>query len=80
MKATHKQLQESFIEEYEQDSIAYKQLELMKDMIDEHFTEKTFSDKHIDNSDRKIPLEKDYIHIRALAGYYACNLFVSKLS
>jgi hypothetical protein len=53
-------------------------LATMKELIDRHFPEETHSFE-IDNTDRKIPIEKDAIPFRIVAGLYACDGFVSSL-
>ncbi|MDG6245053.1 MAG: DNA cytosine methyltransferase [Methanolobus sp.] len=73
----HTHLQEAYVARCESEYITPERaLEIMKELVDRHFPE---DDAFIDNSDRKIAIDRDLVPTRVIAGMYACDYFVKCL-
>jgi DNA (cytosine-5)-methyltransferase 1 len=52
----------------------------IKDIVDEYFPEKNYSDEWLDNDNREINIDRDRIPLRILAGHFALNQIIDKVN
>lgn len=73
----HTHLQEAYVARCESEYISPERaLEIMKELVDRHYPDEN---DFVDNSDRKIAIDRPQVPVRVIAGMYACNYFVECL-
>jgi DNA (cytosine-5)-methyltransferase 1 len=74
---THINLQEAYIDGCNSEFISpVRALDIMRELIDKHYPDEK---EKIENFDRKIAINRDYVPIRIIAGLYACDYFTNRL-
>lgn len=74
---THFNLQESYIDRCNSEFVSpEKALWIMRELIDEHFPDEKAT---IENFNRGIAIDRNYVPVRIIAGLYACDYFTNRL-